>query len=71
MSKKKETNQIEFLVEEDPDGGYLARAKSESIFTQADNRDDLREKALDAVRCHFADTAQATKKVRIKYGYNT
>lgn len=68
MAEKKETNKMVFLVEEDSEGGYLARAQGQSIFTQADNLDDLREKILDAVRCHFADAVQAPKVVRIKYG---
>ena len=44
-----------FLVEEDPEGGYTARAAGESIFTQADDLESLRENIRDAVRCHFAD----------------
>ena len=48
-------SEIVFLVEEDPDGGLTARALGESIFTEADNMDALKEAVRDAVRCHFAD----------------
>lgn len=47
--------EIVFLVEDDPDGGYTARALGESIFTQADDLITLREMVRDAVRCHFSE----------------
>ena len=49
--------EIVFVVEEDPEGGYTARALGESIFTQADDMNSLREMVRDAVRCHFLDAA--------------
>lgn len=42
-----------FLVEADLEGGYTARAVGESIFTQADSKEELVEQIRDAVRCHF------------------
>ena len=47
--------EIVFLVEDDPEGGYTARALGESVFTQADDMQTLRRNVLDAVRCHFSD----------------
>jgi hypothetical protein len=47
--------EILFVVDEDPDGGFTARAVGESIFTQADSMEALREAVRDAVRCHFED----------------
>ncbi len=47
--------EIVFLVEEDPEGGFLARALGESIFTDADTLDDLRANIREAVKCHFPD----------------
>lgn len=41
-------SEIVFLVEDDFDGGYSARALGESIFTQADDMDTL---SRDAPRC--------------------
>jgi hypothetical protein len=42
-------NEIIFLVEEDVEGGFVARAIGESIFTQADTIVQLREMVKDAV----------------------
>lgn len=46
-------NEIIFLIEEAPEGGYTARALGESIFTEADNLAQMHERARDAVLCHF------------------
>lgn len=46
-------NELIFLVEEAPEGGFIARALGESIFTEADNAEDIAEQVRDAVRCHF------------------
>jgi len=48
-------SEIVFVVDDDPDGGFTARAIGESIFTQADSMETLREAVRDAVRCHFED----------------
>lgn len=53
--------EIVFLVEDDPDGGYNARALGESIFTQADDMETLREMVRDAVHCHFPDEQNCPK----------
>ncbi|ABI68116.1 hypothetical protein [Syntrophomonas wolfei] len=45
--------EIIFLVEEAPEGGYVARALGHSIFTESDTLDAIREEIKDAVRCHF------------------
>ena len=57
--------EIVFLVEDDPDGGFTARALEESIFTQADNMDTLREMVRDAVRCHFPDEQLRPKLIHL------
>lgn len=46
------TTKITFLVEPEPDGGYVARALGTSIITQADDKPGLRDAVRDAVRCH-------------------
>jgi hypothetical protein len=48
-------NEIIFLVEEEPEGGYTARALGESIFTEADDLEELRRNVREAVECHFDD----------------
>jgi hypothetical protein len=45
--------EVHFLVEEAPEGGYIARALGHSIFTEADSWDELRQAVRDAVHCHF------------------
>lgn len=44
-----------FLVEESIDGGYEARSLGESIFTEAENLEELKEEIKDAVHCHFEE----------------
>jgi hypothetical protein len=58
-------NEIVFVVEDDPDGGYTARALGEDIFTQAENMPSLREMVRDAVRCHFPDADKRPKMLRV------
>jgi hypothetical protein len=57
--------EIVFLVEEAPEGGYTARAVGESIFTEADDLDALRDMVKDAVSCHFADEATRPRLIRL------
>ena len=45
--------EVIFLVEEAPEGGYTARALGASIFTKAEDMAELRDQVRDAVRCHF------------------
>ncbi len=49
------TNEIIFLVSESPEGGFEARALGHSIYTEADDADDLREMVRDAVAVHFEE----------------
>lgn len=48
-------NEIIFLVEPAAEGGYIARALGQSIFTEADDIASLHVQVRDAVRCHFED----------------
>ncbi len=59
-------DEIIFVVTEAPEGGYTARALGESIFTEADDVDSLREHVRDAVRCHFEE-GQAPRVVRLHF----
>ncbi len=51
-------NEIIFLVEEAPEGGYTARALGYSIYTEADTWEQLKEQVQDAVRAHFDEGKQ-------------
>jgi len=59
-------SELIFVVEEAPEGGYIARALGESIFTEADTLTELPEKVREAVRCHFEE-GQAPKVVRLHH----
>jgi hypothetical protein len=50
------TKEIIFIVEESLEGGYEANAVGESIFTEAENIDELKKNIAEAVRCHFNET---------------
>jgi hypothetical protein len=54
-----------FMVENAPEGGYTARALGASIFTEADDLEALREQVRDAVRCHF-EAGQGPKVIRLR-----
>ena len=59
-------NEIIFLIEEAVEGGFTARALGESIFTEAETLDTLRQQVRDAVNCHF-DEGKAPKVVRLRF----
>jgi hypothetical protein len=50
-------SEIIFIVDESPEGGYEARALGQSIYTQADTFEALKDMVRDAVRWHFEDGA--------------
>jgi hypothetical protein len=58
--------EIVFLVEQAPEGGYTARALGESIFTEADSLERLHIAVRDAVRCHF-DEGRLPKLIRLHH----
>lgn len=59
-------NEIIFVVEEAPEGGYTARAVGEAVFTEADSLDALHEHVRDAVRCHF-EQGDEPKIIRLHF----
>ena len=59
-------SELIFVVEEAPEGGFVARALGQSIFTDAETLAELPEKVRDAVRCHFEE-GQAPKLVRLHH----
>jgi hypothetical protein len=56
--------EIVFLVEEAPEGGYVARALHASIVTEADDLPALRDAVRAAVQCHF-DPPARPKLIRL------
>jgi hypothetical protein len=59
-------SEIIFVVEESPEGGYEARALSDSIFTEADSLEELRSMVRDAVACHFEE-ADRPRIIRLHF----
>ncbi len=63
-------NELNFIVEDAPEGGYTARALGETIFTEADNLEDLRAQVRDAVCCHL-DEGQGPKIIPLLFHRKT
>jgi len=59
-------SEILFLVEDAPEGGYVAHAAGASIFTEADTVQQLHENIRDAVRCHF-EPKDIPKLIRLHF----
>jgi hypothetical protein len=59
-------DELIFLVEDAPEGGYIARALGASIFTEGDDLESLREQVRDAVHCHF-DDVKRPRIVRLRF----
>ena len=62
----KAMNEIVFLVEDAVEGGLTARALGESIYTEADDLESLREQIRDAVSCHFEENDKP-KLIRLHF----
>ena len=60
-------NEIIFLIEDDPEGGYNAQALGYSIFTQGETVDELKENIMDALRCHFDEIQDIPRIVRLHF----
>ncbi|HUJ70294.1 MAG TPA: hypothetical protein VLW86_12275 [Syntrophorhabdales bacterium] len=59
------TRELVFLVEEDPEGGFNARALGESIFTQGDTFEALKSNIRDALECHFESKEEIPPIIRL------
>ena len=60
-------NEIVFLVEEDPEGGYTARALGESVFTEGETEEELKDNVRDALRCHYDSEADIPQMIRLHF----
>jgi predicted RNase H-like HicB family nuclease len=47
--------ELTFIIEESPEGGFSARALGESINTEADSEEQLKQNIKEAVTCHFEE----------------
>ena len=59
-------DELIFLVEDAPEGGYIARALGVSVFTEADDLPTLRGNVRDAVRCHF-NVGEGPRVIRLHF----
>jgi hypothetical protein len=59
-------SEIIFVVEEDPESGFTARALNHSIFTDGNSMPELKANIEDAITCHF-DDADLPKIVRLHF----
>ncbi len=57
--------EIIFLVEESPEGGYTAKGLGTSIYTQAETIDELKALVVDAVGCHYEDEKKRIIRLHI------
>ena len=60
-------DEIIFEVRDAEEGGYLARALGQSIFTEGETWEELRDMVRDAVACHFEDATSRPKIIRLHY----
>jgi predicted RNase H-like HicB family nuclease len=44
-----------FVVQEDPEGGYTAKAPGYGIYTQGETMDELLANIKEAIQCHFEE----------------
>ena len=61
-------SEIIFEVREDEaDGGFVARALGQSIFTEAATLEELRQNVREAVNCHFEEDTTAPRIIRLHF----
>ncbi len=58
-------NEIIFIVKDSQEGGFDAQALGESIFTEGDTMEELKENVRDAVKCHYEE--EGPKMIRLHY----
>ncbi|HEV7867586.1 MAG TPA: hypothetical protein VGO90_07880 [Chthoniobacteraceae bacterium] len=60
--------EVIFEVREDElDGGFLAVALGHAIHTEAETLEELRANVREAVECHFDDSDEAPRLIRLHF----
>jgi len=59
-------SELLFEIVQEADGGYVAECLSETIFTEADNWDELRKNVREVVKAFYFDEPQkAPQSIRL------
>jgi len=58
---------IVFEVSQEPDGGFVAECLTEGIFTQADNWEELRQNAKEAVAGYYFDHQPRPTEIHLRF----
>jgi hypothetical protein len=58
-------NELVFEVTQEADGGLVAECLTESIFTQADNWEELRQNVREAVAAYYFDRTERPSMLRL------
>lgn len=66
IRKARLMNEIIFIIQDSIEGGFEAKAVGYSIFTEAENMDELKTNIVDSVNCHF-DEENKPKLIRLHY----
>jgi predicted RNase H-like HicB family nuclease len=64
MSRSKPVDELVFKVIQESDGDYVAQCLTESIVTQGDTWDELKEMVKDAVEAYFFE-APKPRSIRL------
>jgi predicted RNase H-like HicB family nuclease len=56
-----------FLVEDDPEGGFCARALQTGIFVQGETMDEIRTAVREAIECHYENADARPAVIRLHY----
>lgn len=59
--------EIFFIVQEDQESGYTARAIGQSIFTEAETIPELKENIKEALLCHFDNPEDMPKVANLHF----
>ncbi|MEO6405244.1 MAG: 2-oxoisovalerate dehydrogenase E1 subunit beta [Ferruginibacter sp.] len=57
--------EVIFIVEESPEGGFTAKGLGVSIYTEAENMEELRNAVKEAVLCHYDDETKRIIRLHI------
>jgi hypothetical protein len=60
-------DELIFIVEEAPEGGYVARGLEVPIFCEAEDLPGLHSELRDALLCHFEDEDERPRMVRLRF----